>query len=179
MAKVVCRTPIDVTQPLTTGQVARLCKVAPRTVVKWCDDPNGLKNYKIYGSLDRRICAGDLVEFCVRTLMPVPDEVKPVAVVTYGLQGVDPVHGLHVRHACSGFEWGALLASTSGVRLALVGDAFGASDAAGAARLARELHPAAQVVVVRSEGAERVEVQGVTHLDRPVDWARLGVSAGG
>jgi CheY-like chemotaxis protein len=38
---------------LTTGQVAQICNVAPRTVTKWFDSGQ-LKGYRIPGSRDRR-----------------------------------------------------------------------------------------------------------------------------
>ena len=38
----------------TTGQVAKICKVAPRTVSKWFDSGR-LRGYRIPGSQDRRI----------------------------------------------------------------------------------------------------------------------------
>ena len=36
----------------TTGQVAKICKVAPRTVSKWFDSGR-LRGYRIPGSQDR------------------------------------------------------------------------------------------------------------------------------
>lgn len=47
---------------LTTGEVARLCHVAPRTVSKWVDSGR-LRGYRIPGSRDRRIPAGHLAAF--------------------------------------------------------------------------------------------------------------------
>ena len=47
---------------LTTGEVAKICNVAPRTVSKWFDS-GSLKGYRIPGSKDRRIPVGDLVKF--------------------------------------------------------------------------------------------------------------------
>ena len=47
---------------LTTGDVARLCKVAPRTVSKWFDSGR-LRGYRIPGSRDRRIPLQQLVRF--------------------------------------------------------------------------------------------------------------------
>lgn len=47
---------------LTTGQVAQLCAVAPRTVAKWVDSGR-LKGYKLPGSQDRRIPARELLAF--------------------------------------------------------------------------------------------------------------------
>lgn len=47
---------------LTTGEVAKICNVAPRTVSKWFDNGT-LKGYKIPGSKDRRIPVAELVKF--------------------------------------------------------------------------------------------------------------------
>ncbi len=47
---------------LTTGEVAKICNVAPRTVSKWFDSGT-LKGYRIPGSRDRRIPAGELIKF--------------------------------------------------------------------------------------------------------------------
>jgi excisionase family DNA binding protein len=47
---------------LTTGEVARLCGVAPRTVTKWFDTGR-LRGFKIPGSRDRRIPRESLVRF--------------------------------------------------------------------------------------------------------------------
>ncbi len=47
---------------LTTGQVAQICNVAPRTVTKWFD-AGQLKGYRIPGSRDRRIPTAELIRF--------------------------------------------------------------------------------------------------------------------
>ena len=47
---------------LTTGQVARICHVAPRTVSKWFDTGK-LRGYRIPGSRDRRIPVEHLIAF--------------------------------------------------------------------------------------------------------------------
>jgi len=47
---------------LTTGDVARICNVAPRTVSKWFDTGQ-LKGYRIPGSKDRRIPVSELIRF--------------------------------------------------------------------------------------------------------------------
>jgi excisionase family DNA binding protein len=47
---------------LTTGEVARLCGVAPRTVSKWFDTGH-LRGFKIPGSRDRRIPRDSLIRF--------------------------------------------------------------------------------------------------------------------
>src|SRR2546430_11183904 len=54
---------------LTTGEVARICKVAPRTVTKWFDSGQ-LRGYRIPGSKDRRIPVNQLVRFMRQNNMP-------------------------------------------------------------------------------------------------------------
>ena len=47
---------------LTTGDVARICNVAPRTVSKWVDTGR-LRGYRIPGGKDRRIPLDQLIRF--------------------------------------------------------------------------------------------------------------------
>lgn len=47
---------------LTTGEVAKICNVASRTVSKWFDSGQ-LRGYRIPGSKDRRIPVSGLVKF--------------------------------------------------------------------------------------------------------------------
>lgn len=54
----------------TTGQVAQICCVAPRTVTKWFDNGQ-LKGYRIPGSKDRRIPASELMRFMRANHIPV------------------------------------------------------------------------------------------------------------
>lgn len=46
----------------TTGEIAKICRVAPRTVSKWFDQGR-MKGYRIPGSNDRRIPRKCLIEF--------------------------------------------------------------------------------------------------------------------
>ena len=54
---------------LTTGQVAQICNVAPRTVTKWFDSGQ-LRGYRIPGSRDRRIPYSELVRFMKSNSIP-------------------------------------------------------------------------------------------------------------
>jgi len=54
---------------LTTGDVAKICNVAPRTVSKWFDSGQ-LKGYRIPGSKDRRIPVSELIRFMKMHNMP-------------------------------------------------------------------------------------------------------------
>ncbi len=55
---------------LTTGQVARICNVAPRTVSKWFDNGQ-LRGSRIPGSRDRRIPLDQLMRFMKAHGMPI------------------------------------------------------------------------------------------------------------
>jgi len=52
----------------TTGQVAKICDVAPRTVSKWIDG-GFLKGYRIPGSTDRRVHRDQLLKFMIENKM--------------------------------------------------------------------------------------------------------------
>lgn len=58
---------------LTIGQVAKYCKVAPRTASKWFDNGR-LKGYRIPGSQDRRVPVENLIKFCKQHGIPIPEE---------------------------------------------------------------------------------------------------------
>ena len=55
---------------LTTGEVAKICNVAPRTVSKWFDSGQ-LRGYRIPGSKDRRIPLNSLIRFMKQHNIPV------------------------------------------------------------------------------------------------------------
>ncbi|MBI4880636.1 MAG: response regulator [Planctomycetes bacterium] len=53
----------------TTGEVARLCNVTIRTVIRWVDS-GALKGYRIPGSRDRRVPRSNLIEFMTAHQVP-------------------------------------------------------------------------------------------------------------
>lgn len=53
----------------TTGEVARICQVAPRTVSKWFD-AGLIGGFRIPGGTDRRITRDSLIEFMGKNGMP-------------------------------------------------------------------------------------------------------------
>lgn len=55
-------------QNMTTGEVGRLCGVAPRTVTKWFDSGH-LRGWRIPGSNDRRFHRDDVLAFLVASGM--------------------------------------------------------------------------------------------------------------
>jgi excisionase family DNA binding protein len=57
---------------LTTGEVAKLCHVTIRTVIKWFEKGH-LKGYKIPGSRDRRFARADVLLFMKEHGIPLTD----------------------------------------------------------------------------------------------------------
>jgi excisionase family DNA binding protein len=100
---------------LTTGQVARICHVAPRTVSKWFDTGR-LRGYRIPGSRDRRIPISQLRAFMRAHNMPL-DELDGgrcrvmVLDATARQSEIAPLNETghyDVRTAANGFEAGVL-----------------------------------------------------------------------
>lgn len=104
---------------LTTGEVARICNVAPRTVSKWFDTGQ-LSGYRIPGSKDRRIPLEQLVAFmrmhgmptdglegADRQILVIDSDPQFVAVLA---QQVQEAGGYEVARAESAFEGGILAA---------------------------------------------------------------------
>jgi len=100
---------------LTTGEVAKICNVAPRTVSKWFDSGQ-LRGYRIPGSKDRRIPRQQLIRFMKAHGMPldgietgqtrvlvVDNEPDMLALLDRALQEADYA----VRTASGAFEAGA------------------------------------------------------------------------
>lgn len=57
----------------TTGDVAKLLKVAPRTISKWVDTGK-LRGYRIPGSRFRRVPRANLIRFLAENQMPTIEE---------------------------------------------------------------------------------------------------------
>ncbi len=60
----------------TTGDVARLCAVTKRTVIKWIDSGR-LRGYRIPGSKHRRIAGAELAKFMREHGLPEYREIEP------------------------------------------------------------------------------------------------------
>jgi len=58
---------------LSSGEVAQICHVAPRTAQKWID-AGLLKGYRIPGSRDRRVPVEEMVRFMKHHGIPVSPE---------------------------------------------------------------------------------------------------------
>lgn len=103
---------------LTTGDVAKICNVAPRTVSKWFDTGQ-LKGYRIPGSKDRRIPVNELLRFMkahnipaegmltgkIRVLVVDRDEDTSSALA----ESLKTKAGYEVQTVASNFETGATI----------------------------------------------------------------------
>ena len=122
----------------TTGQVAKICKVAPRTVSKWFDSGR-LKGYRIPGSQDRRIPREYLIRFLKEHGMPLGD-LEDEAMAKVLVVGQDQVlienlkrelpidRSFKVAVAASGFEAG-IQAESFHPDTIIIDMAMGRSDA--------------------------------------------------
>jgi hypothetical protein len=73
-------------KPLTTGQLARIFRVAPRTVSKWTDG-GLLRCERLPGVGNRRVEVADAVEFCRRRGWRVPPELSGPVTIYVGCDG--------------------------------------------------------------------------------------------
>ncbi|MEZ6042003.1 MAG: response regulator [Planctomycetaceae bacterium] len=105
-------------QVLTSGEVAKLCNVNFRTVLRWIERGE-LPAYKLPGRGDNRIRVDDFIEFASQHHMPVPAEFQPMP--RHALVVDDEPHmarsirriltreGFDVKVAADGFRAGVYL----------------------------------------------------------------------
>ncbi len=135
---------------LTTGDVARACHVAPRTVSKWFDSGK-LAGYRIPGGGDRRILAEDLLSFMQDHNIPIEglSNGQPHVVIVTARIDELPTESdlLDIRPAGSAYQAGAAC---------------------------REVRPQAVVVDVRMGIEQAIALAGDLQADPPLaDCLRL------
>ena len=152
------------TSVLTTGDVAKICKVAPRTVAKWIDS-GALRGYRIPGSLDRRVPLKHLVEFCRQWRIPCDglDPATVVLAVAADLAGAAEAL-LTSRLVPSALDLGHVLGGSEVPPAVVVidGRLMGRGEAVAACRQARHLLP---------EGVSALAGVVDEDEDRPGEWA--------
>ena len=150
---------------LSTGQIARLCGVAPRTVSKWFDQGR-LKGYRIPGSSDRRVPRHQLALFLKEhgltdALARLEGE---AAVLVWGAAAplVERLRELlapaPVYHCPCGFEVGLLWAERQ-PPFAVLDTTGGTGEALAMARALLAQAPAPRVIVLWPE-SETVPTEG-------------------
>jgi excisionase family DNA binding protein len=149
-------------QVYTTGEVAKICQVAPRTVSKWFDSGK-LRGYRIPGSQDRRIPKDQLIRFMKEFGMPLNglEQEGWHKVLVVGAESLfldrlkellpeDEDYKYEVAH--SGFTAGQL-ASSFHPDTIIIDLAMGRSDALSIAQVLRrnEQFKEAQIIALASE----------------------------
>lgn len=144
---------------LTSGEVAKIMQVAPRTVSKWYDS-GALRGWRLPGSLDRRFLAADVLAFAREAGMPEAAVLplrrlaaRAVLLAGPGLPAAADLLGslgegweaAEAPHA-DPYELGLVLAGAADLG-AVVASGRGGMHLPGLAALARRLAPAAPLVV--------------------------------
>ena len=147
---------------LTTGEVARICRVAPRTVSKWVDTGK-LRGYRIPGSRDRRIPLTQLIAFMRAHDIPLEgldQGVCRIMVLSPGLpaglaEQVNSAGGYDLQVAQNGFEAG-MLAQQFRPHVVVVDLPDNEQEALAVCRLIKQAYglEAAKVLAVTGDGDE-------------------------
>lgn len=139
----------------TTGQVAKICKVAPRTVSKWFDSGR-LRGYWIPGSQDRRIPREHLIRFMKEMGFPLgelEDDMSKILLVgsdqatRSNLAEMISDAEFKIEVAASGFEAG-IMAESINPECVVVDFAMGREEAVMIAQNLRKNSEFADMVVI-------------------------------
>ncbi len=167
----------------TTGQVSKICQVAPRTVTKWFDSGQ-LAGYRIPGSNDRRIPRENLIRFMQSHGMPLDAIAEPqrTKILLVGLPDVEPVAlvrqlpvgGFEVEGCRSGFQAGARSAAWKPDCVVLDTDTEEGLVIAGALRETLPEHPPQLIGIASRDAAEVPESSMFSDwMRRPFDLQLL------
>ncbi len=173
---------------LTTGDVARICNVAPRTVSKWFDSGQ-LRGYRIPGSKDRRIPLNELVRFMKAN--NIPTEALPVGrvrvLIVDGsadstpdlIEDLKTKGDYEIHVARSGFETGAALQKFS-PHIVLINLSTNGIDAHGLCKNIRTIEEFAAVKIValanhlsRQEVAALLQNGFDAHISDPTEAGEI------
>jgi hypothetical protein len=128
----------------STGMIATILKVAPRTVSKWID-AGKLKGYRIPCSLDRRVSAHDLMDFMRKYDFPA-SQITQVE----GLKSVAVYCSAVSDYETSPFEAGWLAGEGTLGKL-LVGTDFGLEGATAFAKAVRKRSQVPHVAILLAD----------------------------
>ena len=162
----------------TTGEVAKICHVTVRTVIKWFDGGK-LRGYKIPESRDRRIPREELLTFMKEYGIPFPTELDAgrkrriliaedeKGIVDILTQELSKDRSLEIRSAASGWEAGLALLDFR-PHLLLLDFNLGDMDGLAVARKIRE-NPTLKGTKVLVMSGYLTDEQGVALLAQGVD----------
>ncbi len=142
---------------LTTGQVARVCRVCPRTISKWIDSGR-IKGYRLPDSNDRRVLRGDLLPFMRAAGIPTDLLVGDTVVLVVGAVREIDVEGIEVLHAATPAAAGVLCGRRA-IDVVVVDLAIGLTEAKDVLAVVRGEHPAVGGVAVVTSHATADEIE--------------------
>ncbi len=140
------------TKCYTTGQIAKICQVAPRTVSKWFD-AGRLGGYRIPGSMDRRVPRNELIRFLRENDMPTYGMMED-GLLTVMTVAITELLQSQLQH----------LSSVEGYRWVPVPDSF---------RMGMEMHSIPDVVIIDFSLGRQHCISIVTHLHEKFDKYRM------
>lgn len=142
---------------LTTGQVARVCRVCPRTISKWIDSGR-IKGYRLPDSNDRRVLRGDLLPFMRAAGIPTDLLLGDTVVLVVGAVREIDVDGIEVLHAATPAAAGVLCGKRV-IDVLVVDLAIGLAEASDVLAVARGEHPTVGGVAVVTSHATADEIE--------------------
>lgn len=142
---------------LTTGQVARVCRVCPRTISKWIDSGK-IKGYRLPDSNDRRVLRGDLLPFMRAAGIPTDLLVGDTVVLAVGAVREVGVEGIEVLHAATPAAAGVLCGKRA-IDVLVVDLAVGLAEAVDVLSVVRGEHPGVGVVAVSNPHTTMDEIE--------------------
>ncbi len=140
---------------LTTGDIAKLCGVNFRTVIRWIQRGH-LKAFQLPGRGDNRVQVADFIAFLKENGMPIPEELQPSGRRVLLVQG-DEKAGLAMDKALRG----------AGFEIELATDGFSAGALAGSFR------PAVMVVDVGTKGVDGARAVELIRADDRLALTRV------
>ena len=166
---------------LTVGEIALLCRVAPRTVSALWFDTGRLKGFRIPGSQDRRVYRADLIRFAEENgLTEVADFLAPsarIVMIGCAAAAVEIVRTAHpslkVIDAANDFSVGREL--VAGCTVAVIDLSIGRRAIVSALAECERLRPAPVIVLLSYRETTQDELAATAGFAVvPEPWADLG-----
>jgi len=145
---------------LTTGDIAKLCGVNFRTVIRWIQRGH-LKAFQLPGRGDNRVQVSDFIDFLKANNMPIPEEIRPSANRVLIVEGDE--------------------ASAKGMERALKRAGFEtelATDGFSAGALARTFKPAVMTFDVGMKGIDGAQAIALLRSDPQLSLTKVIAIAG-
>lgn len=159
---------------LTSGQAAKACRVAPRTMVKWFT--KGLvEGYVLPDSKDRRINRESLILFMRARMMPIPEWLETGSVslgvwlTTHEMKALGESYQL-VSPYYLGYQ-----SAKHRIRSLVIGDQWGLASGIELAKTVLCHHPSARVAIIVGEDViqDQSMEDRILFFRRSVDWAEV------